>query len=89
MERLKPHKDRVQVKRQDAEETTKGGLFVPRSSQEKPLRGAVIAHGNAVTATKVGDTVLFGRYSGQVVYVNGDEFMLLREDELLGTIVSE
>jgi chaperonin GroES len=89
MERLKPHKDRVQVKRQEAEETTKGGLFVPRSSQEKPLRGTVTATGPAVTSAKVGDCVLFGRYSGQVVYVNGDEFMLLREDELLGSIVSD
>jgi chaperonin GroES len=88
MERLQPFHDRVLVVRSAVEETTKGGLFVPKSSQEKPLRGVVLEVGPSVKDVAAGQTVLFGRYSGQVVTVNNEEYMLLRQDELLGLLVT-
>lgn len=87
-ERFEPFRDRVLVARAAAEEVTKGGLFVPRSSQEKPLRGVVLNTGPDVKGTSAGETVLFGKYSGQVIIVNAEEFVLLREDEILGRVTS-
>lgn len=87
-ERFEPFKDRVLVARAQVEEVTKGGLFVPRSSQEKPLRGVVLNVGPDVKSTSPGETVLFGKYSGQVILINAEEFVLLREDEVLGKVTN-
>ena len=86
MERFEPFRDRVLVARSQVEEVTKGGLFVPKSSQEKPLRGVVLNVGPDVKGTSPGEMILFGKYSGQVIIVNAEEFVLLREDELLGKV---
>lgn len=86
MEKFTPYSDRVLVARADVQETTKGGLFIPRSSQEKPLRGAVIEVGPNCKHTSLGSTVLFGKYSGQFVSLNHEEYVLLREEEILGVV---
>lgn len=90
---FRPLYDRILVKRLDAASQTKGGLFLPESSKEKPLRGTVAAVGlgrrneagvlTPLTVT-VGDQVLFGKYAGHEVRVGDEEFMVMREDEVLG-----
>lgn len=87
-ERFEPFKDRVMVARAHTEEVTKGGIFVPRSSQEKPLRGVVLNTGPEVKGISAGDTVLFGKYSGQVILINAEEYVLLRADEVLGKVTN-
>lgn len=88
MEKFTPNGDRVLVARSAVEETSKGGLFIPKQSQEKPLRGVVLNVGRKCTNTTEGTTVLFGKYSGQFITLNHEEFVLLREEEILGTIES-
>lgn len=85
-EQFTPFKDRVLVEREEVQERTQGGLFVPKTSQEKPLRGHVIEIGPEVSNIKKGERILFGKYSGQEVEVNFKKFVLLRAEEILGTI---
>ena len=91
---LKPLNDRVLVKRMDAEEKTAGGLYIPDNAKEKPSRGEVIAVGPGKTENgvlvplqvKVGDTVLFTKYAGTEIKVDGVEHMIMREDDILAIL---
>lgn len=93
--KLKPLGDRVLVKRIDSEERTKGGIIIPDSAKEKPLEGEVIACGpgrsmdNGQTramTVKTGDRILFAKYAETEVKLEGDSFLLLREDDILGIL---
>jgi len=95
--KVTPLADRVLVKRVDSETKTKGGLYIPDSAKEKPAEGIVLAVGagktlddgsNATLQVQEGDRVLFGKYSGTEIKVDGVEHLILREDDILG-IVSE
>ena len=84
---MKPINDRVVVKPAPAEEKTKGGLIVPDTAKEKPLRGEIIAvgpgkDGNLMTV-QVGDTVLYGKYAGQELSYEGEDYLIMREDDIL------
>jgi chaperonin GroES len=90
--KIRPLQDRIVVKRLAAEEKTAGGLIIPDTAKEKPIQGTVIAVGNGKVTkdgkvrpvdVKVGDTVLFGKYSGTEVKLDGEEHVLLREDDVL------
>ncbi len=92
---LKPLHDRVLVKRLDSEEKTKGGIIIPDSAKEKPLEGKVIAVGDGkhtddgkvrALAVKAGDKILFGKYSGTEIKVDGEEMIILREDDILAIV---
>ncbi|MEZ4363919.1 MAG: co-chaperone GroES [Kofleriaceae bacterium] len=92
---VRPLHDRILVRRVENEEKTKGGIIIPDSAKERPLEGNVIAVGKGkreddgkVTplAVKAGDRVLFGKYSGSEIKVEGVEHVILREDEILGII---
>ena len=92
---LKPLDDRVVIEVLDAEEKTAGGILLPDTAKQKPQQGKIIAAGpgklsdkgaRLALAVKVGDTVLFGKYSGSDVEVNGKEYKILRESEILGKI---
>ncbi len=92
---VRPLYDRVIVKRLDAEEKTAGGLFIPDTAKEKPIQGQVIAVGNGKRTDKgevlalevqVNDRVLFGKYSGTEIKLEGEERVILREDEILAVI---
>jgi chaperonin GroES len=93
--KLRPLYDRVLVKRIDSEEKTKGGLYIPDSAKEKPLEGEIIATGKGRVNDKgelrpisvhVGDRVLFAKYAETEVKMDGESYLLLREDDLLGVI---
>jgi chaperonin GroES len=93
--KLKPLHDRVLIKRIEGIEKTKGGIIIPDSAKEKPQEGEVVAVGPGKRSddgklhaleVKAGDKVLFGKYSGSEVKVEGEEFVILREDEILGII---
>ena len=84
---MKPINDRVVVKPQAPEEKTKGGIIIPDTAKEKPLQGEVIAvgpgkDGNAMTVA-VGDTVLYGKYAGQELSYEGQDYLIMREDDIL------
>jgi chaperonin GroES len=84
---MKPINDRVVVKPQAPEEKTKGGIIIPDTAKEKPLQGEVIAvgpgkEGNLMTVS-VGDTVLYGKYAGQELSYNGQDYLIMREDDIL------
>jgi chaperonin GroES len=90
---IRPLYDRVVVKRVEDQETMRGALFIPDSAKEKPQEGEVVAagqgkrfeDGNLVPLdVKVGDRILFGKYSGSDIHVDGQEYMIMREDEILG-----
>jgi chaperonin GroES len=93
---ITPLHDRVIIKRLDeSSEKTAGGLFIPDSAKEKPQEGEVIAAGagkykedgsRQTLDVKKGDRVLFGKYSGSEIKLDGDEFLIMREDEILGII---
>ena len=92
---LKPLHDRVLLKRLDSEEKTKGGIIIPDSAKEKPLEGKVIAVGDGkisddgktqALAVKAGDKVLFGKYAGTEIKVEGEELIILREDDILAIV---
>lgn len=92
---IRPLQDRVIVKRLKEEEKTKGGIIIPDSAKEKPVEGKVIAVGNGKVSekgdvrkldVKVGDRILFGKYSGTEVKIDGEEHLILREDDILGVI---
>lgn len=84
---MKPINDRVVVKPAPAEEKTKGGIIIPDNAKEKPQQGKVVAvgpgkEGNAMTVKK-GDTVLYGKYSGQELNYEGKDYLIMREDDIL------
>jgi chaperonin GroES len=92
---IRPLYDRVVVTRVAEEEKTKGGIIIPDSAKEKPVEGKVLAIGSGRVLEdgsvrkldiKVGDRVLFGKYSGTEVNINGEEHLILREDDLLGVV---
>jgi len=94
--KIRPLQDRVIVKRVKEEEKTKGGIIIPDTAKEKPIEGEVIAVGNGKVNeegklrpvdVKVGDRVLFGKYSGTEVKLDGEEALILREDDIVGVIV--
>jgi chaperonin GroES len=93
--KIRPLQDRILVKRVQEEERTKGGIIIPDTAKEKPVEGEVVAVGNGkVTeqgkvqplAVKKGDRILFGKYSGTEIKVDGVEHLILREEEVLGII---
>jgi chaperonin GroES len=95
--KIRPLQDRVIVKRVKEEERTKGGLYIPDTAKEKPIEGTVLAVGNGKVLddgtvrrldVKEGDRVLFGKYSGTEVKLEGEEHLILREDDILGVIES-
>ena len=92
---IRPLQDRLIVKRLKEEETSKGGIIIPDSAKEKPAEGQVVAVGNGKVLNdgsvrpleiKAGDRVLFGKYSGTEVKFNGEEHLILREDDVLGVV---
>ena len=94
--KFRPLHDRVIVRRIDAEEKTKGGIIIPDTAKEKPIEGKVLAVGNGKVLEdggvrkldiKVGDRVLFGKYGGTEVTIDGEELLILREDDVLGVVV--
>jgi chaperonin GroES len=94
--KIRPLQDRVLVKRiEDEVEKTKGGIIIPDTAKEKPQQGKVIATGKGkvnddgkVTPldVKVGDTILFGKYSGSEIKVDGEEHLIMREEDILGVV---
>ena len=95
MAKFRPLHDRILVKRVEAEERSKGGIIIPDSAKEKPIEGEVMAVGNGKALesgqvrgleVKVGNRVLFGKYSGTEIKVEGEEHVILREDEVLGIL---
>lgn len=93
--KMRPLHDRVLVRRTADEETTAGGIIIPDSAKEKPQEGEIIAAGNGrvqddgsirALDVKKGDRILFGKYSGTEVSVNGEELLIMREDDILGVI---
>lgn len=94
---LRPLHDRVIIKRMEEERTTAGGIVIPDSAAEKPIRGEVLAVGKGkilengevrALDVKVGDKVLFGKYSGTEVKVDGQEVLVMREDDIMAVIES-
>jgi chaperonin GroES len=85
--KLKPINDRIVVKPAPAEEKTKGGIIIPDTAKEKPLQGEVVAVGPGKEDQKmtisVGDQVLFGKYAGQKIELDGEEYLIMREDDVL------
>jgi chaperonin GroES len=95
---LRPLHDRVLVKRLEEQETKRGGIIIPDSAKEKPQQAEVVAVGSgklledgnrATLAVKAGDKILFGKYSGSDIRIDGDEYLILREDEILGVFGNE
>jgi chaperonin GroES len=94
--KFRPLQDRVLIKRlEDNEEKTKGGLYIPDSAKEKPQQGKVIAVGKGKTNdegktfpldVKSGDRILFGKYSGSEIKVDGEELLIMREEDVLGIV---
>ena len=94
--KIRPLQDRVLVKRLEEEvEKTKGGIIIPDTAKEKPQQGKVIAVGKGKVNdegkvlpldVKVGDTILFGKYSGQEIKLDGEEYLIMREDEVLAVL---
>ena len=92
---IRPLHDRILVRRLDEEKTTAGGIVIPDSASEKPSQGEVVAVGKGKLLDsgelskldlKKGDRVLFGKYSGTEVKVGGDEYLVMREDDIMGVI---
>ena len=93
--KIRPLQDRVIVKRMEEERTSAGGIVIPDSATEKPIKGEVIAVGTGKILDngekrpvdlKIGDKVLFGKYSGTEVKVNDEELLVMREDDIMGVI---
>ena len=96
--KLRPLHDRVIVKRLEQETKTASGLIIPDNAAEKPDQGEVVAVGNGKILedgkvrpldVKVGDRILFGKYSGQSVKVEGTEYLVMREDDIMGVVASK
>ncbi len=93
--KIRPLQDRVLVERIEEQETTKGGIIIPDTAKEKPQEGKVVAVGSGkvnedgkVTplTVKAGDKILFGKYSGTELKLNGNEYLIMREDDILGIV---
>jgi chaperonin GroES len=93
--KIRPLQDRVLVKRLEAEEKTKGGIIIPDTAKEKPIEGKVVAVGSGKVGedgkvrpldVKAGDRILFGKYSGTEVKIDGEEHVMLREEDILGVL---
>jgi len=93
--KIRPLQDRVIVERIAEEEKTKGGIIIPDTAKEKPQEGKVIAVGKGKLteegkllplSVKAGDKILFGKYSGTEVKLNGNEYLIMREDDILGVV---
>ena len=93
--KLRPLHDRILIKRIEEKEAVKGGIIIPDTAKEKPQEGEVIAIGNGKKTedgnivpldVKAGDRILFGKYSGAEIKMDGQEFLILREEEVLGII---
>jgi len=93
--KLRPLQDRILVQRVEEETKTKGGIIIPDTAKEKPAEGKVVAVGNGKVGEdgtrvaleiKVGDRILFGKYSGTEVKIEGEEYLIMREDDVLGVI---
>jgi len=93
--KLRPLQDRILVQRVKEEEKTKGGIIIPDTAKEKPSEGKVIAAGNGKLSeegkritldVKKSDRILFGKYSGAEVKIEGEEYLIMREDDVLGVI---
>ncbi len=92
---IRPLHDRVVVRRKEEEETTAGGILLPGSAKEKPSQGEILAVGNGRVLDsgevrpvdlKVGDTVIFGQYSGNTVKIDGEELLVMSESDIFGVI---
>jgi len=81
---LKPLHDRVIVKRKEEEEKTAGGIYIPDSAKEKPQAGEVLAAGPDCKTVKKGDAILFGKYAGSEFTMDGEELVIMKEDDILG-----
>ena len=95
--KLRPLQDRILIKRVEEKETVKGGIIIPDTAKEKPQEGEVVAVGNGKKTddgkvipldVKAGDRVLFGKYSGNDIKIDNEEYLILREDEILGVLES-
>lgn len=93
--KVKPLQDRILIKRIEEEEKTKGGIIIPDAAKEKPQEGMVVAVGDGKTlesgkkaplTVKPGDKILFGKYSGTEIKVDGEEHLILREDDVLAIV---
>ncbi len=93
--KMRPLHDRVIVKRMEEERTSPGGIVIPDTAAEKPIRGEVVAIGNGkildngdvrVLDVKVGDKILFGKYAGTEVKVEGEELLVMKEDDIMAVI---
>jgi chaperonin GroES len=92
---VRPLRDRLLVKRVEEQEQKIGGIIIPDTAKEKPQQGKVVAAGNGRVTdegktlpldVKAGDTILFGKYAGTEIKIDGEEFLILREDEVLGVV---
>ncbi len=92
---IRPLQDRIIVKRLEEEEKTKGGIIIPDAAKEKPMQGEVVAAGKGKVGddgkvnpldVKVGDKILFGKYAGTEVKIDGEEYLIMREDDVLGVL---
>jgi chaperonin GroES len=93
--KVRPLHDRLLVRRTEDDETAKGGIIIPDTAKEKPMQGKVLAVGNGrvldngktlALAVKVGDRILFGKYSGTEIKIDGEEVLVVREDEVLAVM---
>jgi chaperonin GroES len=93
--KIRPLQDRIIVKRLEEEETTKGGIIIPDTAKEKPSEGLVVAVGKGKVLengkqvpldVKKKDRILFGKYSGTDIKIEGEEYLIMREDDVLGVI---
>jgi len=93
--KVRPLHDRVIVKRVEEEETTKGGIIIPDTAKEKPVEGKVIAVGNGKILengkkqpleVKKGDRILFGKYAGTDIKIDGEEHLIMREDDIIAIV---
>ena len=93
--KIRPLQDRILVKRLEEEETTKGGIIIPDTAKEKPVEGLVISVGKGKVSengtqlpldVKKDDRILFGKYAGTEIKIEGEEYLIMREDDVLGVI---
>jgi chaperonin GroES len=88
--KIKPLADRVVVKAAEAETKTAGGIIIPDSAKEKPQRGTVVAAGpgkkDEPTTVKVGDSILYGKYSGTEITIDGTEYLIMRESDIFAIV---
>lgn len=93
--KVRPLHDRIIIKRSAEEERSKGGIIIPDNAKEKPHQGDVVAVGNGKVLedgkkipleVKKGDRILFGKYSGSEIKIDGDEYLMIREDDVMGII---